>query len=123
MTAALARLGLPSSQYDGKPFAEITRNFTPNWFTVNMGTGVLALALNQFPLGIPGLHRVATALWLIDIGLFILFSLLYTARWVFFFDGARRIFSHPVMSMFFGAIPMDSRQSSTASWLLDRAIG
>jgi C4-dicarboxylate transporter/malic acid transport protein len=71
-----------------------------------MGTGVLALALNQFPLAVPGLHSIATGLWLANIALFALFSLLYAARWIFFFDGARRIFDHSVVSMFFGAIPM-----------------
>ncbi len=86
--------------------SEIVRQFTPNWFTVTMGTGVLALALNQFPIAIPGLHDVGVALWLLDIALFALFSLLYGARWIFFFDGARRIFGHSVVSMFFGAIPM-----------------
>ena len=94
------------AQHDAKPFSDIIRNFTPNWFTVTMGTGVLALALNQFPLEIPGVHNVAVTLWLANIVLFALFSLLYAARWIFFFEGARRIFRHPVMSMFFGAIPM-----------------
>jgi C4-dicarboxylate transporter/malic acid transport protein len=91
---------------DARPFSDIVQNFTPNWFTVTMGTGALALALNQFPLEIPGLQGAAVALWLADIGIFALFSLLYAARWTFFFQGARRIFRHPVMSMFFGAIPM-----------------
>lgn len=71
-----------------------------------MGTGILALALNQLPVSIPGLHQLARGLWLFDIVLFVLFSGLYVARWIFFFDGARRIFGHPVMSMFFGTIPM-----------------
>ncbi len=31
---------------DAKPLLEIVRNFTPNWFTVTMGTGALALTLN-----------------------------------------------------------------------------
>ncbi|MHB8283057.1 MAG: TDT family transporter [Caulobacteraceae bacterium] len=85
---------------------EVVRQFTPNWFTATMGTGILALALAQFPLPIPGLHTVAAGLWLFNIGLFALFSALYAARWIFFFDGARRIFGHSVVSMFFGAIPM-----------------
>ena len=59
---------------------KIIRHFTPNWFTVTMGTGILALALNQFPLAIPGLRQVGAALWLANIGLFLLFSALYTAR-------------------------------------------
>lgn len=96
----------PIAVIEAKPIAEIVRNFTPNWFTATMGTGVLALALNQFPVAIPGLHSLAVGLWLANIVLFTLFSLLYAARWLLFFDGAQRIFHHPVMSMFFGAIPM-----------------
>ena len=83
---------------------ELVRQFTPNWFTSTMGTGILALALNL--VGETALHPVAVGLWLADIALFVVFSVLYLARWVFFFDGARRIFGHSVMSMFFGAVPM-----------------
>jgi C4-dicarboxylate transporter/malic acid transport protein len=101
MTATIAR---PKPAPGG--LMETVRQFTPNWFTVTMGTGALALALNQFPVAIPGLHQIAMALWLADIVLFALFTLLYAARWILFFEGARRIFAHSVMSMFFGAIPM-----------------
>lgn len=89
-----------------KPLAEIIRNFTPNWFTVTMGTGALALVLNQFPLPLSALHPLAVGLWLLNIVLFALFTLLYGARWAMFFGEAKRVFHHPVMSMFFGAIPM-----------------
>lgn len=85
---------------------EVIRQFTPNWFTATMGTGILALCVNQWPLAFPGQHALATGLWLFNIGLFTLFTLLYAARWVMFPEGARRIFDHSVMSMFFGAIPM-----------------
>ena len=84
----------------------IIRQFTPNWFTVTMGTGILALALNQAPFATPALSTFAEGLWMLNIGLFLLFSLLYAARWVFYPREAQRIFSHSVMSMFFGAIPM-----------------
>jgi C4-dicarboxylate transporter/malic acid transport protein len=95
-----------------KPFAhhdhprEIIRQFTPNWFTVTMGTGVVALALNQFPVNLPSLHQAGAALWMANIVLFSLCTLLYTARWVFFTRDALPIFGHPVMPMFLGAIPM-----------------
>ncbi len=85
---------------------EVVRQFTPNWFAATMGTGILAIGLAQFPGHIPALRNLAEGLWLFNIGLFALFSLLYAARWVFFFDGARRIFGHSVVSMFFGCIPM-----------------
>jgi C4-dicarboxylate transporter/malic acid transport protein len=85
---------------------EAIRQFTPNWFAATMGTGVLALALAQLPVQVPGLHAFAEGLWLFNIVLFVLFSVLYTARWALFFDEARRIFGHSTVSMFFGTIPM-----------------
>ena len=94
---------------------EIIRQFTPNWFTATMGTGITALAINQLPLSLPGLHGIGTALWLFNIALFVLFAALYAARWIFFFDEASRIFGHSVVSMFFGAIPMALPLSSTVS--------
>jgi tellurite resistance protein TehA-like permease len=42
----------------------------------------------------------------LDTLLFALFTVIYAARWIFFFDEARRIVRHSVLSMFFGAIPM-----------------
>lgn len=85
---------------------EMIRQFTPNWFTATMGTGIVALALARFPFPINGVKAIGEVFWLVNIGLFILCSLLYAARWIFFFDGAKRIFQHSVMGMFFGAIPM-----------------
>lgn len=95
-----------------KPFSHLTgpreviRQFTPNWFAATMGTGVLALALAQLPINRPGLHAVAEGLWLLTAFLFVLFSVLYAARWLMFFHEARRIFGHSTVSMFFGTIPM-----------------
>src|SRR5262249_10340919 len=85
---------------------DIAREFTPNWFSATMGTGALALALNQIPVAIPGIHDLAGGIWLLDILLFVLFATLYAARWILFFDEARQIARHSVLSMFFGAIPM-----------------
>ncbi|WP_300730197.1 TDT family transporter [Pseudomonas sp.] len=102
----------PTSRTGLRPFSqlqhprEVIRQFTPNWFAATMGTGVLALALAQLPVFIPGIHAVAEGLWLFNIGLFILFSVLYGLRWVLYFDEARRIFGHSIVSMFFGTIPM-----------------
>lgn len=98
-------LGLhPLSRLDSP--REVVRQFTPNWFAATMGTGILAIALAQFGATVPVLFAVGEGLWMLNIGLFTLFSILYAARWIFFFDGARRIFGHSVVSMFFGCIPM-----------------
>lgn len=94
----------PFSQLD-RPL-EVIRQFTPNWFAVTMGTGTLALALAAFPLPLPGLHAIAEGLWLLDVLLFSLFTGLYAARWLLFYQEAREIFAHATVSMFLGTIPM-----------------
>ncbi len=85
---------------------EAIRQFTPNWFAATMGTGILSLSLAQFPWPVPGLQLVAEGLWMFNILLFVLFSMTYLARWIMYFDEAKRIFGHSTVSMFFGTIPM-----------------
>ncbi|MBD8597913.1 TDT family transporter [Pseudomonas sp. CFBP 8772] len=85
---------------------EVIRQFTPNWFAATMGTGILSAVLVQLPVTIPGLFQLAEVLWMLNIVLFLTFSALYIARWVMFFDEARRVFGHSTVSMFFGTIPM-----------------
>jgi C4-dicarboxylate transporter/malic acid transport protein len=85
---------------------EVIRQFTPNWFAATMGTGILSAVLTQLPVNLPGLRVIAEGLWLLNIVLFLTFSALYIARWILYFDEARRVFGHSTVSMFFGTIPM-----------------
>ncbi|RMR60498.1 C4-dicarboxylate transporter/malic acid transport protein [Pseudomonas syringae pv. actinidiae] len=85
---------------------EAVRQFTPNWFAVTMGTGILSLALAQLPGDIAALRTLGEALWFLNIGLFTLFSVMYASRWLLFFNEARQVFGHSTVSMFFGTIPM-----------------
>ena len=81
---------------------EIVRQFTPNWFAATMGTGVLAIALAAFPLFKP----LGEALWLLNIGLFAMFTALFAARCALYPRAVRQLLDHPVMSMFLGCAPM-----------------
>ena len=85
---------------------DLIKQFTPNWFTMNMGTGILSLMLGAFPYHIAGLHLIAEGLWIVNITLFIIFSVLFIGRFAFYFDSAKKLLGHPVQSMFLGAIPM-----------------
>lgn len=85
---------------------EAIRQFTPHWFAATMGTGILALALGQLPGHPDGLMQLGKVLWLFNIGLFAVCTVLYSARWLMFFNEAKQIFGHATVSMFFGAIPM-----------------
>ncbi|MCG6578199.1 C4-dicarboxylate ABC transporter [Pseudomonas sp. AF32] len=105
MTCCAAKNRLRPLSHLHRPL-EAIRQFTPNWFAVTMGTGVLALALAQWPANVPGLRLLGEGVWVFNSFLFVLFTGLYAARWVLFFDEARRIFGHSTVSMFFGTIPM-----------------
>lgn len=88
-----------------EPLAFI-RHFTPNWFAVTMGTGVLALVIAHLPWQLPGLASLAEGLWLCGVLQFALFSLLFLLRLALFSETLWPMLLHPVQSMFLGAIPM-----------------
>ncbi|OCC14341.1 C4-dicarboxylate transporter/malic acid transport protein [Dissulfuribacter thermophilus] len=95
-----------------KPFAnkelkKIIRNFTPNWFTVNMGTGISFLTLFNIRADLfPGELLLGQVIWFVDIFFFVLFSFLFIYRMILFPDTIKPMLQHPVQSMFLGAIPM-----------------
>jgi C4-dicarboxylate transporter/malic acid transport protein len=85
---------------------EVVRQFTPNWFTVTMGTGIVALDIAAVPADIPGRLAVAETLWLAGGSLWLVFALLFLGRLAAFPETIRPMLHHPVQSMFLGAIPM-----------------
>jgi len=82
------------------------RHFTPNWFAMTMGTGVMALVLAALPWDFPARLLLAEAVWVLALLLFGLFTLLFVTRLLLFRDTVRPMLEHPVQSMFLGAIPM-----------------
>ncbi|UVE18147.1 TDT family transporter [Pseudomonas sp. LS44] len=88
-----------------EPLAFI-RHFTPNWFTMTMGTGVVALVVAQLPWAFAGQTLLAETIWSFAVLLFSLSTLLFAARLLLFPDTVGPMLRHPVQSMFLGAIPM-----------------
>lgn len=85
---------------------DLIRHFTPNWFAVTMGTGVLALIVAELPFDSFLMGQMGTILWQMNMLIFILFSILYGLRWLIFPHEAKQIFKHASMSLFLSAIPM-----------------
>ncbi|WP_322013877.1 TDT family transporter [Paraburkholderia sp. J12] len=85
---------------------ERIRQFTPNWFAVTMGTGVVYLVLNALPGVSPVKTAIAEWLWCIDIGLYALFLAMFIGRFVLFSETIKPLLHHPLQSMFLGALPM-----------------
>ena len=82
------------------------KQFTPNWYTTTMGTGILALMLDQLPIAIPGLLQVARGLWFFNIALFGVLVAASIGQWILYRKESIAMFTHPVQSMFYGAVPM-----------------
>ncbi len=90
-----------------KNFSEVIRNFTPNWFTLNMGTGIAFLTLHNINANIfYDQMQFGIIFWIIDIIFFLLFSSFLIARAIFYPKTTKLLLSHPIQSMFLGAIPM-----------------
>lgn len=85
---------------------EIVRHFTPNWFAMVMGTGITALCLNTLSHFIPEVKNVATLIWLWNIGLFMVFSLLLITKSFIVPKTWSRMLSHESQPLFLGCIPM-----------------
>ena len=81
-------------------------NFTPSWFSVNMGTGIMSILLHTAPHKFYGMDGIAAALYLINCGLFAMFVGISVARYTLFPFVIKRLIRHSAQSMFLGTIPM-----------------
>lgn len=95
-----------------KPFAsqnsfrEACRHFTPNWFAINMGTGITAACLANFPGHPLFLYHLGSYLWMLDVLLFGLFSVMWGCSITLFPRQQRHNLEHPVSPLFLGCPPM-----------------
>lgn len=89
-----------------KNLKEIVKNFTPNWFTLNMGTGISFLIMHNTRINFPYENIILKSFWVMDIFFFLLFSILFLSRIIFFPETVKLMLKHPVQSMFLGAVPM-----------------
>ncbi|CAE6376770.1 unnamed protein product [Rhizoctonia solani] len=88
------------------------KNFTPAWFSVNMGTGAVSVLLHNFPYGSkPILHGFGVALLALNVCLFVLFCVLSAIRYIKYPEPlpryARPGYTHPVsLILCLGCFPM-----------------
>ncbi|PWN51040.1 hypothetical protein IE53DRAFT_343002 [Violaceomyces palustris] len=83
-------------------------HFTPSWFSVTMGTGVIATLLNLLPW--PSIHEglryPALVFLLADIVIFFLFTAFFLSRYILYPEVLPLTIKHPQKSMFLGTVPM-----------------
>ncbi|PNY27301.1 Sulfite efflux pump SSU1 [Tolypocladium capitatum] len=84
----------------------IVRNFTPSWFAVNMGTGIVSILLHNLPYNAAWLQRVSYVFFAANVGLFAAFLALSALRYALYPEIWWAMVSHPGQSLFLGCFPM-----------------
>ncbi|KIM30664.1 hypothetical protein M408DRAFT_328198 [Serendipita vermifera MAFF 305830] len=86
---------------------ERIKHFTPSWFTVVMGTGVIGILVNNLPYGDPeARYIVSLGFLLLNTLLFIFFIGVSISRYIMFPKIWYMMLMHPVQSLFLSAFPM-----------------
>ncbi|KAL4975947.1 voltage-dependent anion channel [Aspergillus desertorum] len=84
----------------------VVRNFTPSWFSVIMGTGMVSTLLNTLPYNARWLYWVSIVIFALNVFLFLIACIISLLRYTLYPEIFRAMISHPVQSMFIGTLPM-----------------
>ncbi|KAL4801970.1 voltage-dependent anion channel [Aspergillus unguis] len=95
----------PLSKHD-MGWRRVVRNFTPSWFSVTMGTGIVSQLLNTLPYNGEWLYWVSVVIFALNVLLFLIACIVSFLRYTLYPGIFRAMISHPVQSMFLGTIPM-----------------
>ena len=84
----------------------VVRNFTPSWFSVSMGTGVVSILLHNLPYNAEWVRYISIIVFCLNILLFIAFSAITLTRYIAYPEIWGVMIKHPSQSLFLGCIPM-----------------
>ncbi|KZT54165.1 hypothetical protein CALCODRAFT_500186 [Calocera cornea HHB12733] len=99
--------GDSTGKHRRKNFIERIRHFTPSWFAVTMGTGVLPVVFHQLPYGLSE-HLFWPCVGLLGLNTVLLFcfTIATLLRYILFPGIFKLMLLHPQQSLFLGTIPM-----------------
>ncbi|KAL4878306.1 voltage-dependent anion channel [Aspergillus karnatakaensis] len=81
-------------------------NFTPSWFSVNMGTGVVSMLLHELPYNGRWLYWLSVVIFALNILLFLIACIISSLRYTLYPEIFKAMISHPTQSMFIATLPM-----------------
>jgi len=84
----------------------VVLNFTPSWFSVNMGTGIVSILLHNLPYNGRWLYWISVVIFAVNVLLFAIFTVISILRYSLFKGLWTCMITHPVQSLFLGTIPM-----------------
>ncbi|KAI0051902.1 C4-dicarboxylate transporter/malic acid transport protein, partial [Auriscalpium vulgare] len=84
------------------------RHFTPAWFAMNMGVGVISILFANFPYGpqTAPMKALSAVFFFLNIFLFLLFLAASLSRYILFPDVWGLMLAHPMQSLYLGCFPM-----------------
>lgn len=80
----------------------IALNFTPSWFSVNMGTGIVSILLHNLPYNGNWLYWISVVIFCLNVLLFALFTTISAIRYTYYRGLFTAMLRHPVQSLFLG---------------------
>lgn len=80
----------------------IVVNFTPSWFSFNMGTGIVSILLHNLPYNAAWLRWIAVGIFALNVLLFVVFCAISFLRYTLFRGIWMVMLAHPVQSLFLG---------------------
>jgi uncharacterized membrane protein YcjF (UPF0283 family) len=80
----------------------IVTNFTPSWFAVTMGTGIVSILLHDLPYNARWLYWLSVIVFALNVVLFVTFSAISVVRYTLYPGIWTQMLRHPVQSLFLG---------------------
>lgn len=96
----------PSKPKEEVGWRRLLRNFTPSWFSVPMGTGMVSILLHQLPYTTPWLSIISITIFCLNTMIFVLFLAVSVARYVLYPEIWSVMVRHLTQSLFLGTVPM-----------------
>ncbi|GKZ68537.1 hypothetical protein AnigIFM50267_003247 [Aspergillus niger] len=84
----------------------VVRHFTPSWFSVTMGTGIVSILLNTLPYNGQWLYWISVVCFAFNVLLFAIGCIITFLRYTLYPEIFFAMIKHPVQSMFIGTFPM-----------------
>ncbi|PGH00014.1 tubulin gamma chain [Polytolypa hystricis UAMH7299] len=93
------------SKHD-RGWRNIVMNFTPSWFTVNMGTGIVSILLFRLPYNGIWLYWISVGIFALNIVIFAIALVISIIRYTLYPKIWGVMLRQPFQSMFIGTFPM-----------------
>ncbi|KAH3913217.1 hypothetical protein HBI56_086310 [Parastagonospora nodorum] len=95
---------------DRRGWRRLVQNFTPSWFAVTMGTGIVAVLLHTlsdlYPSHHHSLHTLSIVFFVLNVFLFAMIFIISILRYALYPATWSLMLQHPVQSLFLGTLPM-----------------